>query len=195
VIAVLLIVLGAAVAGLLATRIDDRVPVLVARDDLSIGHLITAKDLAVAEMASSGIAAIPASQASQVIGRYTNTTIGAGRLMDRSMLSTSGLLTPDKAAVGVSLAAGHYPANGLQSGDVVQVVRSVNDQGKAIVDRAVVSAVLKPGSSVFGSSSSSSTMTVTLIVDPKSSPQVAAAGAANQLSLVLLQRGGSAGIG
>ena len=194
VIAVLLIVLGAAVAGLLATRIDDRVPVLVARGDIAVGQQITAGNLAVAQMASSGITAISANHASEVIGRYAATTIAPGQLIDGSMLSTTGLLTNGNAAVGMSLAQGRYPASGLRSGDVVQVVRTVDGVGKVIVDRAVVSTVEKPGNSVFGSSNSSATM-VTVIVSPKNSPAVAAAAAAEQLSLVLLQRGGAVGSG
>ena len=83
-LAVLLIVLGAAVAGLLAVRIDNRVPVLVARGEISAGQQISAGDLAVAEIASSGVSGIPAGQTAQVIGRYATTPIAPGRLIDKS---------------------------------------------------------------------------------------------------------------
>jgi SAF domain len=194
VIAVLLIVLGAAVAGLLALRIDDRVPVLVARHQINVGQQITQADLAVAEIASSGIAVIHANQSSEVIGLYASARIAPGRLIDAGMLSRSGLLTDGKAAVGVALVPGRYPAGGLTAGDVVQVVRSVEGGGKVIADQAVVGTVQTPGNSVFGSSTSSN-IVATVVVSQADAPDVAAAAAAQQLSLVLLRHGGSAGGG
>jgi SAF domain len=194
VIAVLLIVLGAAVAGLLAMRIDDRVPVLVARHQINVGQQITQADLAVAEIASSGIAVIHANQTSEVIGLYASAKIASGRLIDPGMLSRSGLLTDGKAAVGVALVPGRYPASGLAPGDVVQVVRSVEGGGKVIADQAVVGTVQTPGNSVFGSSTSSTTV-VTVVVSQADAPNVAAAAAAQQVSLVLLRHGGTAGGG
>lgn len=193
-IAVLLIVLGAAVAGLLATRIDDRVPVLVARREISVGARIGSSDLAVAELASSGVAVIPAGQASQVVGKYATTTIAPGRLIDPDMLGTSGLLTAGSAAVGLSLPAGRYPASGLLSGDVVQVVKTTDGLGKVIAPRAVVGTVQTPGQSIFGTSTSNNTV-VTLIVTTKESPAIAAAAAAQSVSLVLLSRGEPTGGG
>lgn len=53
--AVLLIVGGAAVAGLLALRADTRVPVLVLARDVATGQQITADDLAVTPVASEGL--------------------------------------------------------------------------------------------------------------------------------------------
>jgi hypothetical protein len=194
VIAVLLIVLGAAVAGLLALRIDNRVPVLVARREISVGHQISASDLAVAEIASSGVSVIRADQTSQVVGRYAITRIAPGRLLDAGMLGSSGLLTDGNAAVGIALPQGRYPASGLDPGDIVQVVRSVEGVGKVIADQAVVGTVQTPGSSVFGSSTSSN-IVVTVVVSQVQSPAVAAAAAAQQVSLVLLRRGEPVGGG
>lgn len=194
VIAVLLIVLGAAVAGLLATRIDDRVPVLVARRQISAGQQISQNDLAVAEVASSGLQMIRTDQAGQVIGRYANTTIAPGRLIDSAMLTGSGLLTAGNAAVGIALQQGRFPASGLKSGDVVEVVRSVEGAGKVIVDSAVVGTVQSSGSSVFGSSTSTNTL-VTIICPQRDAAAVAAAALAQQVSLVLLQRGQPVGSG
>ena len=108
------------------------------------------------------------------------------------MLSTSGLLTAGNAAVGISLPQGRYPASGLDPGDIVEVVRSVEGVGKVIADQAVVGTVQTPGSSVFGSSTSSDTV-VTVIVDQEDASAVAAASMAEQVSLVLLRRGAPTG--
>ncbi len=191
-IAVLLIVLGGAVAGLLAVRIDQRQPVLVARTDIPVGTRIGADDLAVAKIASDGVATIPSGQAGQVIGHYATTPIHQGELVDAAMLGTSGLLTPGKVAVGVALAAGRFPASGLLAGDVVQVVKAVDGTGKLVADAATVSSVHNPssGGGTF-SSGSSDTVVVTLVVDEAESTPIAAAAAAGQVSLVLVRRGGT----
>jgi hypothetical protein len=193
VIAVLLIVLGAAIAGLLALRIDERVPVLVARNPIGIGQQITTADLSIARMATEGVKVIPADQASQVIGRFASQTIPAGRLIDTGMLNTSGLLTDGQAAVGVALAAGRYPAGGLETGDVVQVVRSVEGVGKVIADRAVIGKVNTSSEGAF--SSGTNTTVVTVVISERLAPAVAAAAMADQVSLVLIRRGDAAGGG
>jgi hypothetical protein len=193
-IAVLLIVLGAAIAGLLALRIDERVPVLVARHQIGIGQQITADDLSVARMASEGVRVIPAGQASAVIGRYAGQEIAPGRLIDGGMLSTSGLLTEGQAAVGLALQPGRFPAGGLKTGDVVQVVRSLDGVGKVLAPRAVIGSVKSSSEGAFGSSGSSTT-SVTAIVSERLAPAVAAAAMADQVSLVLISRGDPAGGG
>jgi hypothetical protein len=190
ILAVLLIVLGAAVAGLLALRIDNRVPVLVARRQISVGQQITSGDLAVARIASDGVAVIAADQAGQVVGRYADTAISPGRLIDANMLTTRSLLTAGTAAVGVSLQPGRLPASGLQTGDIVSVVRSVDGNGKVLAARALVGAVETSSDSVFGSNGSD-TIVITVIVPQLEATDVAAASAADQASLVLLQRGGA----
>lgn len=194
VLAVLLIVLGAAVAGLLALRIDERVPVLVARQRIGVGEQITKDDLSVARMATEGVAVIPADQTGQVIGRYANQEITPGRLIDAGMLKTSGLLTTGQAAVGVALAPGRFPAGGLETGDIVQVVRAVEGTGKVIAPRATVASVVDPSEGTFGSGANSTTV-VTVVVDDSVSPAVAAAAMADQVSLVLLRRGAVVGGG
>jgi Flp pilus assembly protein CpaB len=193
-LAVLLIVLGAATAGLLALRMDNRVPVLVARHEIPVGQQITRDDLAQARLSSEGISVIRASQADQVIGRYAGQKIASGRLIDADMLSSSGLLTAGRAAVGMSLEAGRYPAGGLQTGDVVAVVRAANGSGRVIADRAVVGSVKDPASSSFGGSSGGNTV-ITVLVDRDAVADVAAAAMDDQVSLVLLSRGAPAGGG
>ena len=193
VIAVLLIVLGAAVAGLLALRIDERVPVLVARTQIGVGQQITAENLSIARMASEGVTVIPADQAALVIGRYASQEIPSGRLIDAGMLNTSGLLTPGQAAVGLALPAGRFPASGLETGDTVQVIRSVDGVGKVIAPEAVVGRVNDSADGAF--SSGANNTVVTVVVPERLAPAVAAAAMADQVSLVLLPRRDPAGGG
>ncbi len=191
VLAVLLIVLGAAVAGLLALRLDERQDVLVARSNITVGQQITADNLAVAKVASDGVAVIAADQADQVIGRFASAEIPAGRLIDPGMLATASLLNSDKAAVGIPLSTGRFPAGGLEAGDVVQVVRAVEGEGQEVAGRATVSSVKSSEDGVFGSGGGNTSTVVTLIVPRDEAVQVAGAAAADQISLVLLERGAS----
>jgi Flp pilus assembly protein CpaB len=196
-LAVLLIVGGAALAGLLALRVDSRVPVLVASHDIAVGHQLTKDDLAVARMASDGIAAISSSKAGQVEGTYATEGIRAGQLIDASMVARTGFLTPGSVAIGVPMASGRVPSDGLDVGDVVQVLQVPKDAKPVVlVDRAVVSSTSdsqKTSTGAFGGSSSnavsSTDRSATLIIAAGQAADVAAASAADQIVLVLVERG------
>lgn len=199
-LAVLLIVGAAAIAGLLAVRVDDRQPVLVAAHSISVGDPITLADLAVQRVAGDGLSVLPADSAKRLVGTFASQNIPQGRLLDRDMFADQGFLKTGTVAVGVTLAAGRMPASGLSSGDVVQVIQVANGKPTVLVPSAVVS---RPPSSDSGAggggsflggggaSSSSGAGVATLIVSPDVAPQVAAAAAANQIAVILVTRGGS----
>ncbi|GAB2686079.1 SAF domain-containing protein [Thalassiella azotivora] len=190
-LAVLLVVGGAATAGLLAVRADDRVPVLVASRDIPAGQEITRADLATVSVAPGDVDLLPADVAGQVVGRFSAGRIPQGRLLDAQMLTTDGLYAPGQAAVGVKLLPGRAPAQGLQPGDVVQVVRVVDGTGEEVVPRATVAHVAEPGSEGGGlSTSATGDPVATLVVSPADATAVAAASAADQLAFVLVERAG-----
>ena len=198
-LAVLLIVGSAAVAGLLAVRLDSRSGVLVAGRDIAIGQQITRADLTEVRVGSEGLSLIPSSQSGQVLGKYAAQAIPQGRLLDAKMLQTKGYLKRGVVAVGVSVPAGRMPANGLQQGDRVQIIQVTDGAAKVLVDSAVVStppaAARSDGSGGIlpGGGSQGPGAVATVIVSPQDAPDVAAASAANQLSLVLVERGSQLG--
>src|SRR5918998_1807420 len=69
-LAVLLIVGGAAIAALLAMRVDERTPVLRLAGDVAAGEQITAEHLETTQVAAELDTLIPESQESQVVGQY-----------------------------------------------------------------------------------------------------------------------------
>ena len=196
-LAVLLIVGSAAVAGLLAVRLDDRSSVLVAGRAIPVGQQITQADLSETRVASEGLTLLPASNAKQVIGRYATQAIPAGRLLDAAMLQKAGFLVDGKVAVGVAVPPGRMPANGLQQGDRVQIIRVTDGRPKVLVESAVISTSpgdpgTRSGGGLIGGSSSKSSgsaAVATVIVSAAEGPDVAAGSAANELSLVLVGRG------
>jgi Flp pilus assembly protein CpaB len=185
-LAVLLVAGGAAVAGLLALRIDDRVDMLVARTDIAAGQQITADQLAVAPVAAQGVDLIPASRRSEVIGRYAAVPIPARRLIDVRMVTAQAALRAGSVAVGVVLAPGQAPAGGLLAGDRVTVY-GTDDAGRVISRDAVVSSVRAPQSGAFGATGNQTV--ATLIVSEADAAKVAAASAAGRLALGLTRRG------
>ncbi len=188
-LAVLLIVGGAAAAGLLALRADERVEVLVAARDIPAGSAISGADLTTVPVAAEGTKLIPASQGDLLAGRYARTSIAAGQLLDTTMLVTSAPLQPGLVAVGASLAAGRMPASGLEQGDLVQLVRVVDGQGTILVPDARVGGYRENESGGLGSSAA----TVSFIVPDRDGASVAAVAAAGELAVVLIERGTAMG--
>ncbi len=193
-LAILLIVGSAAIAGLLALRIDSRVPVLVAAREIPVGAQISLADLATVRVASDGLEVLPASAADQLVGRFAATTIPAGRLLDQAMFAQTGFLRDGAVAVGVSLAPGRMPASGLRAGDRIQVIDVKDGVGVVLVDQATVSsapdAPTSGGAFGGGSAGGSAGVVATLIVPPSAAPAVAASSAANRIAVVLIRRGG-----
>lgn len=198
-LAVLLIVGSAAVAGLLAVRLDSRSAVLVAGRPIAVGQQITQADLREARVASEGLSLIPAAESGQVIGKYAAQAIPQGRLLDAGMLQQQGYLVAGKVAVGVAVPPGRMPASGLQQGDRVQIIQVIDGIPKVLVSSAVVStppAAARSGGSgglLPGGSSQAQGAVATVIVTAAEAPAVAAGSAANQLSLVLVERGSQLG--
>jgi SAF domain len=184
-LAVLLIVGGAAGAGLLALRADERVAVLVAAHDIGAGEVITEDALTTTSVASEGTRLIAGTQSDLIVGQYARVSIAEGQLLDTAMVTPTSVLGPGEVAVGASLANGRAPANGLEAGDIVQLVRVANGVGEVLVPDARVSSYRTPESSTNGSG----VATVTFVVPDKDGAEVAAVAAAGELAVVLVQRG------
>lgn len=184
-LAVLLIVGGAAGAGLLALRSDERVPVLVAAQDIAAGQAITSQALTTISVAAEGTLLIPAADTEVLAGQYARVAITKGQLLDTAMLMGSAALQPGKVAVGASLALGRLPASGLEPGDVVQLVAIDSAKGTILVPDALVSSSQSQSSGAAGSAGS----TVTFIVAEDDGAAVAAVAAAGNLAAVLVTRG------
>ena len=91
-LAVLLILVGALASAWLVYRSGNRVDVLVARDDVTVGQVMTAEDFVVARVATDDAPVIVAS----AIGNFTtgqtraSTNIPAGTLLNRDMFLEGG---------------------------------------------------------------------------------------------------------
>jgi Flp pilus assembly protein CpaB len=189
-LALLLIVGGALVAGLLAVRMDSRVPVLVAAQDIEPGAKITAEDLKVARVASEGLDLIPEEYADEVIGSYATSGITANTLLDERMVSSEDPVPDGRAVVSVPLDGKLAPGR-VASGDLVQVVRTSGASGGTeepeILGTAYVLEVTEPKTDDLGGSQG--VTTASLIVLDEAALAIIDAASAGEAGLAILDSG------
>lgn len=178
-LAVLLIVGGALLAGLLANQMDQRVQVLAAGDTIRAGEVITKEDLMSASVSSDLRTLIRADQIDQVVGRTARVEVSKGQLPDTSQIATTPMPGGDKQVVGISVASGRFPAGGLGSGDVVNVV-DVGTQSVSVDDAQVLKAVPSSGTDNDWTSGA----VISLIVDKKDAAKLASASANGTIAVV-----------
>jgi hypothetical protein len=188
-LAVLLVVGGAALAGLLALRLDSREPVLVLAQDVPAGTEITTDVLATTDVAADGLQLVPSDQAGQVLGTYTTVPLSQGQLLETSSLTTAEPFGTDKTQVGVPLSGGMAP-DGLRSGDLVRLVRvgDGNTPPAPIATALVLSTSTDTSGGTLGGGGESSTSATVLV--PTTAADAAVDAAANdRLGVALAQRG------
>lgn len=187
-LAVLLIVGGAALAGLLALRLDSREPVLVLTQDVAAGTEITADMLGTTPVASEGLALIPEDQASTAIGTYARAPLSKGQLLDTTVLTTAEPFGTNEVQVGIPLVDGQVPP-GLRSGDQVRIVR-IGD-GNTPVQPLAVGLVLSASGSEEGglAGGGSSKSTATVLVPALAADAVVDASGNELLGMSLIRRG------
>ncbi len=186
-LAVLLIVGGAALAGVLAVRMDSREPVLVVSQQISPGQKISRSMLDSRNVSGDGLNAIPASQVDEFTRFYSRQTIYKGQLLTPDLLRKDPPLQSDQAQVGVPLTSGKYPP-GLRSGDAVRLVRIGDSQSPSrALCTGLVLDITQSKSSGFGSDAKAS---VAAILVPQSvADQVVGATGSDDLGIALIDRG------
>ena len=180
-LAVLLIVGGALLAGLLAMRLDQRVQMLAT---IKAGQVITKEDLARASVSSDLTTLVRADQIDQVVGRTARVEISKGQLLDTSQLATNPVPGGDLQVVGVSVNAGRFPAGGFQPGDKVDIV-DIGSQNVIVSDAQVLAA--KPSSGTKDDWTSGAVVSV--IVDKKNAAKLASSSANGTIAVVLTATG------
>ncbi len=199
-LAVLLIVGGAALAGLLSVRVDHRTEVLAARDTIPFGAKITATSFKKVRLTSADIPTIPGDQLESLVGQTTTRTILKNTLIDETSVTLNPVVTSTTVGVGVPLTPGRVPAKGLVAGDRVAVYltpKSAEGASKIIAEDVVVSQTTLKSSKGGGLAGDSKEATMsdgnqsaTLMVGSAEILAVVNAAAKNEISLVLLSRDG-----
>ncbi len=117
------LVLACALAGVIvAQRVDVRVPVLAAARAISAGQTVTAADVTTVKVAvESGVATVPASQLSTVVGRVAAVPLVTGTLLSPAQFSGPVWPGSGEAVIAVPVKPGRLPA-GLPAGAQVTVL-------------------------------------------------------------------------
>ena len=183
-LAVLLIVGGALLAGLLAMRLDQRAQMLAAKDTIKAGQVIDKEDLVSASVSSDLTTLVRADQIDQVVGRTARVEISKGQLLDTSQLATDPVPGGDLQVVGVSNNAGRFPAGGMQPGDKINVV-DIGTQNVIVSDAQVLAA--KPSSGTSDDWTSGAVISV--LVDKKGAAKLASASANGTIAVILTASG------
>ena len=189
---VLLMLACAAVAGALVLRANDTVEVLTVVRDIPAGAVIAENDLTIADLGGSGVAAIPASSASQVVGQTATTNISKGTLLSAPMFARDPVPAAGELAVGLSLKSGALPVDEVTAGSTVRVFRVPADNGNEdTIAEARQDPVLVEQAQVLSvqPDESSGQWLVTLVVDADSAAELAQGAATNTISLAVLPVG------
>lgn len=193
-LAVALIVGGALAAGLLAVRMDSRVPVLAAAVDIAPGTLITSEHLREVQVASEGLRLIPADSAGQILDgtTYARTEIRQDSLVDENVLTKEDPLDSGRAIVAVRLTPALTPREDLRRGDLVKVYAvSRNDSAGSSEEltEALVLDVHAGAESDLGGGGGGGSLS--LLVPTGAASRVVNASAGDAAGIALLERGHS----
>ncbi|GAA4660791.1 SAF domain-containing protein [Kineococcus glutinatus] len=186
-LAALLVVGGGLGSALVVHRSGDRVDVLVTREDVEAGQLLTDDDFAVARVAADGGEVVPAAARANFVGTHASGRIPAGTLVNRTMFVAGGVVPDGAVVVGAVLGPTQRPAQPLVTGDVVRVYLVGGGDG--------TSAAGTPGEvllaaarvvSADGAAAAADSTSVSLLVPADSAGALVSAAAAGQVALAAL---------
>jgi hypothetical protein len=179
-LAVALIIGLAAIGAYLYAQAGSKTPVVVVIKTVPVGHTIERSDLSTASVAGE-ITAIAGSSLDSIVGKTAAVTLLPHTLLQRAMVADVATLPTGQALVGVAVAPGQLPADGLESGDSVEVLGL---PGKNSTSSAQV---LASNVKVFSTADNPSTQggsLVTLQVAGNAAPSIAAASNNQLIALV-----------
>ena len=187
------VVLAALLGAYVFTASSSKVPVMVAAHDLEPGVPVSAADLRVVELRSTGaLRAIQSSQQELILGEVPRAPVPAGTVLNTGLfVSASDAVPHGKAVVGAAFEAGQIPSPRLGAGDNVQLLQ-VAAAAPGSLDAAPRSASVLGSATVWavtGSAepgSSTSKVWVSLLVDESSQTAVAQAAADGVLRVSLV---------
>lgn len=125
VLAAVLVVAGAMAGGLLWASATKAGEVVVVRQSVARGTVITAQDLGTIRVGvDPSLSTVPADQLGALVGRRASADLTAGTLLAASQVSETVVPGPGESVVGVPISPGLMPVEPLASGDAVRLVHS-----------------------------------------------------------------------
>ncbi len=183
---VLIVGLGV-LGGVAYEAAGSKQPVVTVVREIPKGHVVTAADLSTVDV-SGGVVAVAGDHLASVLGETATVDLLPGTLLQRSMVSAGPSLAGGMAQGGVAVTGGQVPADGLASGDTVEVLAlpakgAVTAAGAAPTTATVLAAKATVFSSRPDPSSASGTL-VTLTVPASAAAGIATASGDSLVALV-----------
>src|SRR4029077_18168580 len=185
---------GGLVRAAVYQRADHQVPVVMMTAAVPAGALITAGDVATADVTvPPGIHVIPGSQIDQLAGQTAAVALRRGTLLAPADLTVAQPPAPGQELVDVPVKPESLPASGLQPGDHVLIVATPGDQGQAGSSnqapalQAPVPGVVEAVNSVTDQDGFD---VVDVLVPTSAGLPVAAQASTGQFALIVTKRGG-----
>ncbi|MER6196074.1 SAF domain-containing protein [Streptomyces sp. NPDC001586] len=123
---------GALVSVWLVNEAGDKVAVVVTRHAIVAGENVKASDLVAAEIShNSALSSLPASRASEIIGKPAAADLPAGVLVTEDSVSAESSVTKGKSVIGILAKPGQLPTQKLHTGDAVTIVHTPQDGSAA----------------------------------------------------------------
>lgn len=143
-LAAVLVVAGAMAGGLLWASATKAGEVVVVRQNVSRGTVITAQDLGTIRVGvDPSLSTVPADQLGSLVGKRASADLTAGTLLAASQVSETVVPGPGESVVGVPISPGLMPVEPLASGDAVRLVRSGEQASDAAPSDPVTAKVLR----------------------------------------------------
>lgn len=193
----LLASLGALVVIWLVGAAGQRQEVLVVRQSVAYGSVVTPQDLGIARVSlDPGVRAIPAADRAQVVGQVAVTQLVPGMLVAPGMVEPTGEPGSGRALVPIALPSDRMPAGGLRAGERILAVAMdglAGGPGGSSADGSEVSPTVRsvPATVVrVGPVDINGVVVVDVTVSSSDGPALAVAAADGQVALVVLPMGG-----
>ena len=183
-LALVLVVGGGLLVGLLVQSAAERSTVLAAARGIGPGQVITDADLRVVDVGVDGEASLVAASArSSIVGKVAVVGIPEGALLAPGQVAAGGGIEAGMVVVGALLAPGELPVATLRAGDAVTLVAVSGGQGADLESLGMGRVFTTTAGTQTGS------VFVSLVVDETIAEQVADVASQQRLRLLLLPAG------
>jgi len=186
----LVLIVGLAGGGAyLYSSAGSKTPVVEVVRQVQVGQALQRADLTTIDV-SGPVTAFGGARLEELVGRRAAVTLVPHTLLQKAMIAQGQTLQTGQAQVGVAVTSGQIPADGLEPGDVVRVLRLPDKNAAGASVPAVLAARATVFSSVPDPTTNGSTL-LTLVVLDANSNQIAAASGAGLVALVKVPGSGS----
>ncbi len=125
VMAAVLVAAGAVAGGLLWVSATAAAEVVMVRQGVARGEVITAQDMGTVRVGvDPSLSTVPAAELASLVGKRAAADLTVGTLVSRTQVTGTVIPGPGDSVVGVPIAPGLMPVEPLASGDAVRLVRT-----------------------------------------------------------------------